>query len=88
MDEATRSAKPVAQVLDEVLDMVEDDAAALGCRGELDLARWIIARGTSADQQLNLYTEGLGRGLSSRDALMGVIDWLTAETTGRAPLRH
>lgn len=88
VDEATRSAKPVAQVLAEVVEMVEDDAAALGCRGELDLARWIIARGTSADQQLNLYTEGLGRGLSSRDALVGVVDWLTAETTGQAPLRH
>ncbi|HEX2553987.1 MAG TPA: carboxylate-amine ligase [Microvirga sp.] len=88
VDEATRSAKPVAQVLDEVLDRVADDAAALGCRGELDLARWIIARGTSADQQLNLYTEGLGRGLSTRDALVGVVDWLTAETTGQAPLRH
>ena len=88
VDEATRSAKPLGQVLNEVIDMVEDDALALGCRGELDLARWILARGTSADQQLNLYTEGLGRGLSTRDALKGVVDWLTAETTGQASLRH
>jgi carboxylate-amine ligase len=88
VDEATRSAKPVAQVLNEIVDMVEDDAVALGCRGELDLSRWILARGTSADQQLNLYTEGLGRGLPNRDALVGVVDWLSAETTGQPPLAH
>ncbi|HEV2602799.1 MAG TPA: carboxylate-amine ligase [Microvirga sp.] len=88
VDEATRSAKPLGQVLNEVIDMVEDDALALGCRGELDLARWILARGTSADQQLNLYTEGLGRGLSNRDALIGVVDWLSAETTGQPAVAH
>ncbi len=88
VDEATRSAKPLGQVLNEVIDMVEDDALALGCRGELDLARWILARGTSADQQLNLYTEGLGRGLSNRDALAGVVDWLSAETAGQPAVAH
>ncbi len=82
VDEATRSAKPVGQVLAEALDMVEADADALGCARELDLCRWIIARGTSADKQLTLYTEGVGRGLSNRDALAGVVDWLSAETVG------
>jgi carboxylate-amine ligase len=88
VDETTRSAKPVGQVLAETLDLVEDDAKALGCERELDLSRWIIARGTSADHQLSLYTEGLGRGLSNRDALAGVIDWLAAETTGRPVVTH
>jgi glutamate---cysteine ligase / carboxylate-amine ligase len=88
VDETTKSAKPVAQVLNETLDLVEDDGRALGCERELDLARWIIARGTSADQQLTLYTEGLGRGLSNREALANVVDWLTAETDGRLPVRH
>jgi carboxylate-amine ligase len=88
VDESTKSAKPVSQVLDEVLDFVADDAKALGCERELDLTRWIIARGTSADQQLMLYTEGLGRGLSNRDALAGVVDWLSSETTGQSPVRH
>jgi carboxylate-amine ligase len=88
VDEATKSAKPVAEVLNDVLDLVGGDGQALGCERELDLARWIIARGTSADQQLTLYTEGLGRGLSNRDALAGVVDWLTAETTGAPPVRH
>jgi carboxylate-amine ligase len=88
VDEASRRAKPVAQVLDETLDRVEEDAEALGCEREIDLCRWIIARGTSADQQLTLYTEGLGRGLSSRDALAGVVDWLSAETIGQPMVKH
>jgi len=88
VDEATRSAKPVRQMLDETLALVAEDADALGCRSELDLCRWIIARGTSADRQLSLYTEAVGRGLSNRDALFGVVDWLAAETTGDTMVRH
>ena len=68
--------------------MVEEDAKTLDCTRELDLCRWIIARGTSADQQLTLYTEGLGRGLNVRDALAGVVDWLSAETVGDTGVRH
>lgn len=88
VDEKTRSAKPLREILDEVLDLIADDAKALGCEREVDLARWIVARGTSADQQLTLYTEALGRGLSSRDALAGVVDWLSAETMGEPAIRH
>ncbi|MGO4387303.1 carboxylate-amine ligase [Microvirga sp. 2YAF29] len=88
VDEKTRSAKPVREILDDVLDLVAEDARELGCEREIDLARWIVARGTSADQQLTLYTEALGRGLSSRDALAGVIDWLSAETMGEPAHRH
>ncbi|MBM6592697.1 carboxylate-amine ligase [Microvirga pudoricolor] len=88
VDEASRSAKPVRQVLDEVLALVSEDADALGCRRELDLARWIVARGTSADQQLAIYTEAMGRGRSSRDALASVVDWLSAETVGETAFRH
>ncbi|WP_112663294.1 carboxylate-amine ligase [Microvirga flavescens] len=88
VDEASRSAKPVRQVLDEVLALVAEDAQALGCERELDLARWIVARGTSADQQLTLFTEASGRGLSNRDALAGVVDWLSAETIGEPVVRH
>jgi carboxylate-amine ligase len=88
VDEKTRTAKPVRELLDETLDLVAQDAKALGCQRELDLARWIVARGTSADQQLTLYTEAVGRGLSNRDALAGVVDWLSAETMGETTIRH
>lgn len=86
--EATRTARPVATVLAETLSLVAEDARALGCEAELDLARWIVARGTSADRQLALFTEAQGRGLPPREALAEVVDWLTAETVGANPTRH
>jgi carboxylate-amine ligase len=88
VDEATRSAKPVGEVLNETLDLIAEDARVLGCEHEVGHARCIIARGTSADRQLTLYTEGLGRGLSSRAALADVVDWLSAETVNRLPVVH
>ncbi|MGY2052817.1 YbdK family carboxylate-amine ligase [Methylobacterium sp. JK268] len=81
-------AEPVTAVLARTLALVSEDAAALGCAADLDLARWIVARGTSADRQLALFTEAQGRGLSARDALACVVDWLSAETVGAAPTRH
>ncbi|KMO27765.1 carboxylate-amine ligase [Methylobacterium aquaticum] len=86
--EATRTARPVATVLAETLALVAEDARALDCEAELDLARWIVARGTSADRQLALFTEAQGRGLPPREALAEVVDWLTAETVGANPTRH
>ena len=88
VDEASRSAKPVAQVLDETLALVMDDAAALGCVPEVEATRAILARGTSADRQLALHTEALGRGLPNREALASVVDWLSAETVGQDATVH
>ena len=84
VDEAGRTAKPVAEILEEVLARVTPDATALGCRAELDLARDVLARGTSADRQLALYMEALGRGLSNREALAEVVDSLAAQTCSDA----
>ena len=88
VDEATRSAKPVAAVLDEALSLVAPDASALGAASELALARGIVTRGTSADRQLELFTEAKGRKLADRQALVQVVDWLGAETAGSAPVHH
>ncbi len=82
VDERTKSARDVKDILEETLQMLEGDADALGCRDELDLCRWIVARGTSADQQLKVFTEGLGSGNARQDALSAVVDWLAAETAG------
>jgi carboxylate-amine ligase len=82
VDEASRSARPVAEVLEHALASVADDAAALGCAPEVQATRAILARGTSADRQLALHTEALGRGLPNREALASVVDWLSAETVG------
>jgi carboxylate-amine ligase len=88
VDEASRSAKPVAEVLEHALALVRDDAAALGCVAEVEATRTILTRGTSADRQLELHTEALGRGLPNRDALASVVDWLSAETVEQEAATH
>jgi gamma-glutamyl:cysteine ligase YbdK (ATP-grasp superfamily) len=81
VDEATHSARPVAAILDETLAMVAEDSAAMGCEASLAVTRDILARGTSADRQLALFTDATGRG--ARRATRSV-RW----STGSAPKRR
>jgi carboxylate-amine ligase len=78
---------PYADLLDEVLSLVAEDAERLDCRAEVDAARDILKRGTSAHRQVSVYEKMLAGGASEREALYAVVDWLIAETkTGvRAP---
>ena len=68
------------ELLDEVLDMIRPDAEALGCLAEVEGARQIVRRGTSAHNQLRIYREGIEEGLPERQALERVVKWLI-ETT-------
>jgi glutamate---cysteine ligase / carboxylate-amine ligase len=88
VDEASRAAKPVAEVLEHALALVAEDAAALGCTAQVEATRNILTRGTSADRQLALYADARARGLSNREALACVVDWLTTETAGESRMMH
>jgi glutamate---cysteine ligase / carboxylate-amine ligase len=67
-------------LVDELLGMVREDAEALGCRPEVEHARTIVARGTSADRQTQVYRSLLSRGISKRQALKKVVDQLISDT--------
>ncbi len=67
-------------LLDEILDLVRADADACGCWAEVEAARDILSRGTSAHRQLAVYRDALGQGADEREALNAVIDWLIEET--------
>ena len=71
---------PYADLLDEIIAMVGDEAEALGCRSEVEGARGILERGTSAHRQRALYAEARDNGADATEALRGVVDWLIAET--------
>jgi carboxylate-amine ligase len=71
---------PFGDLVEELLVMLREDAEALGCVPELEHARTIVARGTSADRQVAHYAKLLSQGLSPPDALQGVVDHLIAET--------
>ena len=66
--------------MDELVEILRPHAEALECVAEVEHARVIARRGTSADQQLRVYTEGLERGLSDHDAQTEVVDWLIAQS--------
>lgn len=78
---------PVAEAVEHLLTLVRPDAEALGCTAEVEHARAIIARGTSADRQLALYDDLRGQGRTRTRALAGVVDWLLDTTADAAPDR-
>lgn len=71
---------PVADLMDEILDMVSEDAETLGCVNELEHVRLIVDRGTSAHRQVEVYTKAKQGGASQQDALVAVVDMLIEET--------
>lgn len=71
---------PYADLLDEMLGMVREDAEHFGCVAELDNARAILARGTSAHRQVAIYEQALEAGETGWEALAQVVDWLIGET--------
>jgi carboxylate-amine ligase len=71
---------PFRELLDEMLALVAEDAAALGCSAEVARIPEILARGTSAHRQLQVYDKALGAGATPEEALGAVVSWLVTET--------
>lgn len=71
---------PYPQLLDEIIDLVGEDADLLGCRKEVEHARTIVERGTSADRQLSTYRRAVEQGSTEEEALYEVVDFLIEET--------
>jgi glutamate---cysteine ligase / carboxylate-amine ligase len=70
----------VAEMLEQVIGQVRDDADALGCLDELLHCRTIVGQGTSADAQLAVFEEAQVRTDNRSDALRAVTDWIAHET--------
>lgn len=71
---------PYADLLEELIDLCRPDAEHFGCLAELESARNILSRGSSADRQLAVYEAALAAGQDKSAALRAVVDHLTAET--------
>jgi len=69
------------QLVKELVELVREDAAELGCRRELEHLETILARGTSAHRQIRMFEEARAGGASTREALQAVVDFLVKETT-------
>jgi glutamate---cysteine ligase / carboxylate-amine ligase len=73
---------PFGDLVEELLVLVREDAEALDCVAEVEDARTIVTRGTSAERQVALFERLLAEGASRQEALTAVVDHLIAETAG------
>jgi carboxylate-amine ligase len=80
LDLARGELVPFAELLEELLEIAHDDAVALGCLAEIEHARVILKRGTSAHQQQDVYQMARKQGATDGEALSAVVGWL-AKTT-------
>jgi carboxylate-amine ligase len=69
------------QLLDEILALVREDAEHFDCVAEVEHARTILVRGTSAHWQTRTFEEAIAGGASDEEALRTVVDMLIRETT-------
>lgn len=74
-------ATPISEHLDGILNLVEEDAAALGSMDWVARSRQILQQGTSADHQLQAYNAALNEGHARKDALRAVVATLADTTT-------
>ncbi len=71
---------PFGELVEELINLVAEDAAWFGCEAEVAHARQVVLDGTSADRQIAVYDRSIAAGKSAESALRGVVDHLIAET--------
>lgn len=71
---------PFPDLLEELLDLIAEDAEALGCRPQVEGTRRIVREGTSAHRQTKIYALAIEAGADPREALKAVVDGLIEET--------
>ena len=71
---------PFSDLIEDIIELVSEDAVALGCLDELHHARTILQRGTSACRQLETFAAARSDGADEQQALQTVVDRLIEET--------
>jgi len=71
---------PYPDLLDEILTLIHTDALALDCVDEVEHARTIVKRGTSAHRQIACYQSARNNGANDAEALRAVVDLLIEQT--------
>jgi carboxylate-amine ligase len=86
LDLGKQATVPFADLVEEWLAMIAEDAAFFGCEAEVAHARAIVAGGTSADRQLHTYDAAVAAGTNIEEALKAVVDHLIDETVEGAAI--
>ncbi len=71
---------PFAELLEELMALIAEDAEALGCVKEIENLKDILSRGTSAHRQIATYENAMAGGADKESALKSVVDFLVEET--------
>ncbi len=79
IDFGARQLEPFAQLVDELVELVAQDAQALDCVAEVAAARDLVAHGNAADRQRAVLDAALSAGKSREDALRAVVAHLVEE---------
>lgn len=81
IDFGQRTIVPIAELIDELIELVWEDAEALGCTAEVMRARDMVAGGTSAGRQRATFETAKATGADTDTALRGVVAGLIEEFT-------
>jgi carboxylate-amine ligase len=79
IDFGRREIVPVAELVAELVELLGEDAEALGCVRELEALPDILARGTSSERQRAVRAAALGAGATEAEAMKAVVDHLIEE---------
>ncbi len=71
---------PMDELAQELIDLVSEQAKELGCFESVLHIKDIVANGTSADRQREVYLRAVHGGADNHDALVAVVDHLIDET--------
>lgn len=80
IDFAKGSLTPFRELLDEILNLTAEDAAALDCEKEIASVQDILTRGTSSHRQLRAHELAAAAGKDRQECLQAVVDTLVSDT--------
>jgi carboxylate-amine ligase len=80
LDLAKGELVPFPDLLDEMLELVAQDAEALECQREMAHLSKLVVRGTSAHRQSEVYAKARKAGADQKEALREVVRFLIEET--------
>jgi glutamate---cysteine ligase / carboxylate-amine ligase len=80
IERGSEAARTMRETVDDLLDRLHADAEALDCVREISHARTIVARGSSAHHQVQVYSQARIAGRSRSKALKDVVDFLLRMT--------
>ncbi len=79
IDFGRREIVPVAELIAELVEILEADAEALGCSAELHALPGVVARGTSSERQRAVHAAAVAAGADKAQAMDAVIRHLIEE---------